>query len=457
MKQNLLFNQASALSKRLAMVLTMLLTIGIGTMWGADTWTLVKDASDLAVGDEVVIAASGSDYALGTTQNDNNRAAVSITKNGDNITWTTAVQVLTLEAGKTSSTFALHTENGYLYAASSSKNYLRTETTLSDNSSWSISIDSEGVATIQAQGTNTRNLLKKNSQSAIFSCYGSGQSDVAIYKKQSSGSTSVAVTGVTLDQTSLDLTIGDKVTLTATISPDNATNKNISWSSDNPTVADVDEEGLVTAVTAGTATITVTSEDGNKRATCTATVSAPAGGGEECTWTLITNASDLNAGDKVVIAAKDYSYAISTTQNGNNRGQASVTKNTSNNTITFGDDVQILTLEEGNTSGTLAFYTGNGYLYAASSGSNYMRTETTLSDNSSWEITIADDGTATVVAQGTNTRNTMQYNQSSSIFSCYGSASQKAIVIYKEVCTGGSTETLGCLPHEKAQSDESGP
>ena len=201
-----------------------------------------------------------------------------------------------------------------------------------------------------------------------------------------------------------------------------------------------------TATAAGTCTVqasqAATATHNAATATATITVTAPSGGGEECTWTLITNASDLNAGDKVVIAAKDYNYAISTTQNGNNRGQASITKNTSNNTITFGDDVQILTLEEGTESGTLAFNTGVGYLYAASSSKNYMRTETTLSDNSSWEITIADDGTATVVAQGTNTRNTMQYNQSSSIFSCYGSASQKAIVIYKEVCTGGSTETL---------------
>lgn len=80
MKQNLLFNQASALGKRLAMVLTMLLIVGIGQAWGADEWTLVKNVSDLVVGDEVVIAANGSNYALGTTQNTNNRNAVAITQ-----------------------------------------------------------------------------------------------------------------------------------------------------------------------------------------------------------------------------------------------------------------------------------------------------------------------------------------------------------------------------------------
>ena len=152
-------------------------------------------------------------------------------------------------------------------------------------------------------------------------------------------------------------------------------------------------------------------------------------------WQLVTDASTLNPGDKIVIVAKDYYYALSTTQNSNNRGQATVTKN--DDTITFGDDVQIITLEAGTVSDTFAFNVDNGYLYAASSSSNYLRTEGTLSNNSSWKITIAD-GTATIVAQGSNTRNTMQYNQSSSLFSCYASASQKALSIYK--LEGGSSE-----------------
>ena len=146
-------------------------------------------------------------------------------------------------------------------------------------------------------------------------------------------------------------------------------------------------------------------------------------------WTLVTNVSQLQTGDKIVIVAKDSNYALSTVQNNNNRGQAAVAKSGTN--ITFGDDVQILTLEEGTKSGTFAFNTGSGYLYAANSGSNHLKTQVTNNDNGSWEITIAADGTATIVAQGSNTRNTMQYNQSSSLFACYGSASQKAVCIYK--------------------------
>lgn len=84
----------------------------------------------------------------------------------------------------------------------------------------------------------------------------------------------VSVTGVTLDKTTAELTVGETVTLTATVAPDNATNKNVTWSSDNTAVATVDENGKVTAVGEGTATITVTTEDGNFTASCTVTVTA---------------------------------------------------------------------------------------------------------------------------------------------------------------------------------------
>ena len=84
----------------------------------------------------------------------------------------------------------------------------------------------------------------------------------------------VAVTGVKLSSTSLSLTEGDSYQLKATVSPNNATNQNVTWKSSNSNVADVDQDGLVVAVKAGTATITVTTEDGNKTATCTVTVKA---------------------------------------------------------------------------------------------------------------------------------------------------------------------------------------
>ncbi len=88
------------------------------------------------------------------------------------------------------------------------------------------------------------------------------------------GATAVPVTGVTLNKTSLALSVGANETLTATVAPDNATNKSVTWSSSNEPVATVDQTGKVTAVSPGAAIITVTTADGSKTATCSVTVQA---------------------------------------------------------------------------------------------------------------------------------------------------------------------------------------
>lgn len=82
----------------------------------------------------------------------------------------------------------------------------------------------------------------------------------------------VSVTGVTLDQSTLTLAKGEEQQLTATVAPTNAANKNASWTTSDDTVATVDENGVVTAVATGSATITVTTEDGGFTAECIVTV-----------------------------------------------------------------------------------------------------------------------------------------------------------------------------------------
>jgi len=89
------------------------------------------------------------------------------------------------------------------------------------------------------------------------------------------GAANVAVTGVTLDQSTLSLTAGGATgTLTATVAPSTATNQNVTWTSSDPNVATVDANGVLTPVAAGTVTITVTTADGLKTATCTVNVVA---------------------------------------------------------------------------------------------------------------------------------------------------------------------------------------
>src|SRR5699024_2583835 len=81
----------------------------------------------------------------------------------------------------------------------------------------------------------------------------------------------VPVTGVSLDKTETNLYVGDTAQLTATIKPSTATNQNVTWSSDNESIATV-INGVVTAVGSGTAIITVTTVDGNYTAVCTVSV-----------------------------------------------------------------------------------------------------------------------------------------------------------------------------------------
>lgn len=153
-------------------------------------WTLVTDASTLAVGDQIIIAASDYDYALSTEDRGNNRGAVAINKSGNTVIIDDNVQILTLEAGTVDGTFALNTGSGYLYAASSSSNYLKTKTTLDANGSWLVN-DTNGVTSLTAKGSNTRNQLKFNNSNSpkIFSCYASGQQNVAIYRLGSGDNT----------------------------------------------------------------------------------------------------------------------------------------------------------------------------------------------------------------------------------------------------------------------------
>ena len=107
-------------------------------------------------------------------------------------------------------------------------------------------------------------------------------------------SQTVAVTGVTLNRTSATLTVGDSITLTATVAPDNATEKSVSWQSGNSAVASVDQSGKVTALKAGTAVITVTTLDGSKTASCTVTVNDKTQPGDEPVSTEVVFEYDQN-------------------------------------------------------------------------------------------------------------------------------------------------------------------
>ena len=142
---------------------------------GTEKFELVTDASSLADGDIIILAAVTDDgaYAMTTTQNSNNRAAnaVAIEEDGTIIP-SSAIQKITLEEG-----FYFNVGNGYLYAAGGEKsNSMKTEAEpdADGNALASIDIDAEtGDAAIVFQGTSTRNYMRfnPNSGNPMFSCY----------------------------------------------------------------------------------------------------------------------------------------------------------------------------------------------------------------------------------------------------------------------------------------------
>lgn len=141
-------------------------------------------------------------------------------------------------------------------------------------------------------------------------------------------------------------------------------------------------------------------------------------------WVAATEA-DLVDGAEVLITGvnADVVYAAGI-QNTNNRAAV----------LASVDGEGVLTPGEGTMSfilvaqgdGTFALRTSNGkYLYAAASGSNHLKTQAEVNDDAKWTLTATS-----AKAESSTNRNVMQFNSGSSIFSCYGSASQKPIALY---------------------------
>lgn len=153
-------------------------------------WWLITDVNDLKAGDKIIIAATGVDYAISTATNTNNRKSTAITRNGgalEDVSESVQQYAIEIDAnGLYSFKSTLGTDAGkYIYASSSSSNYMKVTSTLDDNGKFTIEIDGEGNATIIAQGTNTRNVMQYNNKSTsspAFYCTDGSYGAVCLYK-----------------------------------------------------------------------------------------------------------------------------------------------------------------------------------------------------------------------------------------------------------------------------------
>ena len=239
----------------------------------------------------------------------------------------------------------------------------------------------------------------------------------------------INVTGVTLSNSTLSIDIGATKTLTATVKPTNATNKAVTWKSSDTGVATVDSNGKITAKSEGTATITVTTKDGNHSASCTVTVNrikvtgvsvsassatlyvgdtktikatvAPSNAtNKEVTWTSSdSNVAKVSSSGVITAVGKGTATITVTTKDGN------YTKNVS---VTVKEKVAATGVTiSGNTSGTEG---GSIQLTATVTPSDaYDKSVTWKSSNtvvatvsSSGKVTLKSPGTVTITATTKN-------------------------------------------------------
>ena len=202
------------------------------------------------------------------------------------------------------------------------------------------------------------------------------------------------------------------------------------------------------------ATLTIASTTVGEEASFDVTLSGQGMVVENSIWTLVEDVNDLQVGDQLVIAAAEYDYALSTNQKTNNRDAVKIINN-GDGTIKIHSLVQVVTLEEGVTSGTWSFNVGGKYLYADGTDANLLKSKAEKDANGSWTISITD-GKASVLGQGGNARETMLYNDNNEIFSCYADETKgKAIAIYKkQVYTHTPNNIYGtiCLPYASAST-----
>ena len=193
----------------------------------------------------------------------------------------------------------------------------------------------------------------------------------------------VAVSSVSLDKTSVSLNVGESVTLGATVKPDNATNKTVTWSSSSSSVASVDASGKVSAVAEGTATITA--KAGDKTATCSVTVTKKVVAVESVT--LDKSSLELNEGETATLTA---------TVKPDNASDKTVTWSSSKTSVATVDaNGKVTAVAEGNA--TITAKAGNkSATCSVTVTKNVVAVESITLDKSSLELNEGE--TATLVA-----------------------------------------------------------
>ena len=176
---------------------------------------------------------------------------------GNGTTVIYSITVVSVKSIYIPSSLSLYLGESYFFTPVIVDSRAKTSLTWTSSAPEIVQVDGNGNISATALGTSIITCINSNGVSA--------QCEVTVNP--------VLVSGITLNETDAELTVGEKLQMEATIAPDNATDKTVTWSSTNEAVAVVSESGLVTAVGSGTCQVKATANDGSgKSASCLITV-----------------------------------------------------------------------------------------------------------------------------------------------------------------------------------------
>lgn len=390
------------------------------TIATAKKFEQITDVNQLKNGMRIGIASqydtNRSGYYMLGAQNTNNRAAIATTTVSGSeslLNWVSGVAVLTLghEDSYDSDVYTLYdpeydnNNGGYLYAASSSKNYLRTQTSINNNAKFLFTVNtSTYAATAVAQGSNTRNSMRYNTQNGgtpLFSCYESGQTPIVLYKYVETGgtiytATAASITAETQSGSDLERTRYD-AWYDADLSAGTHNYQNIDFTRDRITWDFVNSQIII----------------------------SPMG---EKYWQKITSTTDLESGDYLIVY-EGGSVALN--------GALTTSYDVTSNTISVDIDDDIIQWDNTTESAKFTYNTVNstlksasGYYIGRSSAGNAIQSSTTADFTNA--ITFDGSGNAVI----TSSTYEIRYNTASNMlrFRYYASSSgTEKVQLYKLV------------------------
>ena len=340
-----------------ALGLTMAVGVGVSAAVGSSskevpvhaaggTFTKITSTNDLTSGAKYLIVSESDELAfdgsLGTIDAVSNTKSVTMSSNSITATSDFYFTITSKTGG-----YSIKGSGGkYIGSTASNANELKSDT--SDSYTNTITWDSTNSCFI-IRGTNSYLVYNSTSGQTRFRFFkpstsgnGAGTGSyhkLSLYKEAASD---VLVTGVSVEPTSVTLGVGATQQLTPTVLPSNATNKNVSYSSSAPSIASVSAGGLITANAAGNATITVTTQDGSKTATCAVTVNYAA----VTSVSLSENAAEIGLG-------KVFDYNLVTVTVSPSNANPAVTWSVDSNTVGGDYTFDALGLWAGDTEGTI--------------------------------------------------------------------------------------------------------